>query len=125
MKLRNKPVAGRLLASAILSLALMQGTAFAQATKSSDKNMNSAAQNDSTRSLPQQIRDKLKTQGYSDVKVVPGSFIVSAKDKEGDPVTMVIGPHSTAVFTTVSIDSAPTTGSGQTDSSNQKNSSNK
>lgn len=125
MKLWNEPTMGRLLASAVLSLALMQGAAFAQANKSSDKAMNSTAQNESSRSLPQQIRDKLKSQGYSDVKIVPGSYIVGAKDKDGDPVTMVIGPHSTAVFTTVSADSASTTGSGQSDSSNQKNSSSK
>lgn len=133
MKLWNEPMTGRLLASAVLSLALMQGAAFAQANKSSDKAMNSTAQNQSAQSLPQQIRDKLKSQGYSDVKVVPGSYIVGAKDKDGDPVTMVIGPHSTAVFTTVSTDSASTTGgdsasttgSGQSDSSNQKNSSSK
>jgi hypothetical protein len=52
-----------------------------------------------THSIPQEIRDKLKAEGFSDVKVVPGSYLVSAKDKNGDPVTMIIGPNSMTMFT--------------------------
>src|SRR3569833_3808112 len=44
--------------------------------------------------LPAQIRSKLEQDGFTDVNVVPGSFLVSAKDKGGDPVTMIIGPNS-------------------------------
>ena len=46
-----------------------------------------------------ELHKKLAEQGFSEVKIVPGSFIVTAKDKDGEPVAMVIGPHSTMVFT--------------------------
>ena len=56
------------------------------------------------RPLPQQIRSKMQNMGFSDVQVVPGSYIVTARDKDGDPVTMIIGPHSTTLFTIASAD---------------------
>jgi hypothetical protein len=37
----------------------------------------------------------------SAVKVVPSTFIVSAKDKRVEPVTMVIGPNSMMIVTQV------------------------
>ncbi len=49
--------------------------------------------------LPRTIHDKLTKQGFKDVKIVPGSYIVSAKDKNGAPVVMVIGPNSMSVVT--------------------------
>jgi hypothetical protein len=52
----------------------------------------------STQTISQELKQKLQDQGFSDVQVVPGSLIVSAKDKSGDPVTMVIGPGSMTVF---------------------------
>ena len=48
--------------------------------------------------LPQQLRQKLQNQGFTNVQIVPGSFIVSARDQSGDPVMMVIGPHSTTMI---------------------------
>ncbi len=57
------------------------------------------ADSDSSQNVPEQIRSKLTEKGYKDVKVVPGSYIVSAKDKDGAPVMMVIGPGSTSMIT--------------------------
>ena len=45
-------------------------------------------------SVPQKLREKLTADGYQDVKIVPGSYIVSAKDKDGHRVMMMIGPTS-------------------------------
>ena len=36
----------------------------------------------------------LQQSGFTDVKVMPDAFLVSAKDKSGDPVTMLINPNS-------------------------------
>lgn len=83
--------------------------------QSNDARTNNATQgNVSQQTLPQQIRQKLTNQGYTDVQVVPGSFIVNAKDKEGDPITMIIGPHSITAFTLVdaSPDNANRTNTG-------------
>jgi hypothetical protein len=44
--------------------------------------------------LPVQIKQKLQSAGYSDVNVMPTSFVVQAKDKQGDPVEILITPHS-------------------------------
>jgi hypothetical protein len=44
--------------------------------------------------LRQQLQDKLSKAGFTDIKVMPSSFYVQAKDKKGDPVAMVIGPDS-------------------------------
>ena len=63
---------------------------------SSNGNAQQTSQN-----LPQEISAKLKDDGFTDVKVVPGSFIVSAKDKRGEPVTMMIGPNSMMMVTQV------------------------
>ena len=46
-----------------------------------------------------ELHKKVAEQGFSEVKIVPGSFIVTAKDKDGEPVAMLIGPNSTMVFT--------------------------
>jgi hypothetical protein len=101
----------RLLAATVLAAGLLQGTAFAQdnSAKSSDA---TSATTENAQTLPQELADKLKDQGFTDIKVVPGSFIVSAKDKNGDPVGMVIGPHSMTMFAAISAHNKSTTGSG-------------
>ena len=65
-----------------------------------------------TQNLPSEIRAKLQQDGFTNVKIVPGSFLVSAKDKNGDPVTMVIGPNSMMMLTEVPNSNTATTGGG-------------
>jgi hypothetical protein len=100
----------RLLAATVLAAGLLQGTAFAQDNSAKSSDTGATAENAQT--LPQELADKLKDQGFTDIKVVPGSFIVSAKDKNGDPVGMVIGPHSMTMFAAISAHDKSTTGSG-------------
>jgi Peptidase propeptide and YPEB domain len=52
---------------------------------------------DPNQSVPQKIRERLTAEGYQDVQVAAGSYVVSAKDKGGHRVMMVIGPTSTTV----------------------------
>lgn len=103
-------MSGRLIASSLLVLAALQAPALAQGSSSQPTSQNSQANNQSSQPLPQEIKQKLQKQGFSDISVVPGSFIVSAKDSNKDPVMMVIGPHSLAMFTQVSAQ-GQTTGS--------------
>lgn len=42
----------------------------------------------------QQIMTGMQKDGFTDVMVQPGSFLVRAKDKSGAPVTMLIDPDS-------------------------------
>jgi hypothetical protein len=44
--------------------------------------------------MRQQIVGNLKQSGFTNVKVMPDSFLVQAKDKSGNPMTMLIGPNS-------------------------------
>ena len=102
----------RLLATTALAVFVMQGAALA--ADSSVKNDSAKqSQTQAANNLPQQIKQDLKDDGFTDVKVVPGSYVVSAKDKRGNAVTMFIGPHS---YTMVkSIDGDNTTGSAAND----------
>jgi PRC-barrel domain len=49
----------------------------------------------------QQVMTNLQQSGFTDVKVLPDSFLVHAKDRSGNPVTMFIGPNSFDEVTTV------------------------
>lgn len=84
---------GRILTCTLLSIGLVDA-AFAQPMAPEAQTPEQIAQR-----VPQQIRDKLTEQGFTDVQVIPGSFLVSAKDKNGNPVRMLIGPNSTSVLT--------------------------
>jgi hypothetical protein len=72
----------RTILPALAALALGSGAAWAQ-SKDVDPNQ-----------VPDKIREKLSAEGYQDVKVAPGSYVVSAKDKDGNRVVMLIGPTS-------------------------------
>ncbi len=75
------------------------GSAFAQSASSPPSSAQTqAAQGATQQPLPQKIQQKLAAHGFTDIKVVPEGYIVTAKDKDGDPVTMVIGPNSIAMF---------------------------
>jgi hypothetical protein len=76
----------RFLLTAAISAALAQA-AFAQGNNSPQDMQNNAP-------IPQEIKQKLQSAGYSDVKVMPTSFFVQAKDQQGDPVEILITPHS-------------------------------
>ena len=53
--------------------------------------------------LRQDLADSLKKSGFTDVKVVPDSFFVQAKDKSGNPISMLISPNSVTEMTNVPI----------------------
>jgi len=91
-----------LVAAAILTT--VSSAALAQAT-----NPNSSAPPASATTKPQagasslrqQLTNSLQQSGFTNIKVVPDSFLVQANDKSGNPVTMFIGPDSATEFTTV------------------------
>jgi len=49
-------------------------------------------------SVPDKIREKLSSDGYKDITVMPTSYAVSATDKEGKPVLLLIGPTSSTTL---------------------------
>lgn len=55
-------------------------------------------------SLRAQLKQNLSKSGFTDIKIMPSSFYVQAKNKKGEPVAMVIGPDT---FTAVTKIKAP------------------
>jgi hypothetical protein len=117
MKILTFVAAGLLVSTAALAQSDGQSGDRASGTQTSQ---GTAAENQANAplhgaDLRKQMRDNLQSEGFSDVKIVPDSFLVQAKDKSGHPVTMFINP--TSMTEIVSEGSAPV--SGMTSSANE------
>ena len=44
--------------------------------------------------MSQKLRDDLTKAGFTNITIMPSSFLVRAKDSQGNPVMMVINPDS-------------------------------
>lgn len=96
---------------------LMAGLAAATAASAADagpavQNGQAMAAADQlpTMNMRQQLQDQLTKAGFTDVTVMPSSFYVHAKDKQGDPVAMVIGPEGFTEVAEVPIKTAAGSG---------------
>ena len=49
--------------------------------------------------LSQKLRDDVAKAGFTDIKIMPSSFLVRAKDSQGNPVMMVVNPDSVTEVT--------------------------
>lgn len=103
----------RILTIAAAAICFSQ-TAFAQSSMTSSSTPPSAASAQKPQSLPQEIRQKLQRDGFTNIRVVPSSFLIQAKDKDGDPVTMMIGPNSMTMLTRVDSGNSTTGDSSST-----------
>ena len=88
----------RLMIPACASLALLSGAALAQAPTQNGAQNNKGMSDEAIQHGPQKLREKFAADGYTDVKIAPGSYVVSAKDKDGNNVVMMIGPNSMTVM---------------------------
>jgi len=80
-----------LLAPMLLVFALSQ-TALSQSTNQPDQNL---------QALPAQLQKTLQDAGLTDIQIVPHSFLVRAKDRDGHLVMMVINPDSIMAVTEI------------------------
>jgi hypothetical protein len=55
---------------------------------------NAAPNAQSPAHISQRLRHDLSKAGFTDIKIMPSSFLVRAKDSQGNPVMMVINPDS-------------------------------
>jgi hypothetical protein len=53
------------------------------------------------KTISARLRQSLTQAGFTDVHVMPESFLVRAKDKDGNPVMMVVNPDSVTSVTAV------------------------
>jgi hypothetical protein len=84
-------------AIAAVSLFALPALAATPTTKDSSN----AAPPDTTQ-IEQQLHQDLSKAGYTDIKIMPGSFLVQAKDKQGNETEMMISPHSMTEVTAMS-----------------------
>lgn len=80
--------------------ALIAAAALLTAPAALAQTANSNPANQNEQSMRQQIQADLQNAGFSDVKVMPESFLVRAKDKSGNPILMVVNPGSETALTT-------------------------
>jgi hypothetical protein len=93
------------------------GVAFSQPTPNQPAPNPSAkdqgTQNPTKQPIQQQVQNNLTQAGYTDIKIMPESFLVRAKDKSGNPVMMVINPDSVTEITDLGPRSSNNTTTGQ------------
>jgi hypothetical protein len=53
---------------------------------------------DATQAIQQRIQARLASAGFTEIQMVPNSFLISAKDKDGRSVTMMASPSSITKF---------------------------
>lgn len=75
---------------------------------------NSADQPNSNQRLGPNLRNMLQKSGYTDIRVAPTSFMVHAKDSDGNAVVMSISPDTFTEVTDMNASSGSTTGSATT-----------
>ncbi len=107
-----------------LALALPAAAQSTQSQSSGNSTVQSgqqgSQQSQNTMHVRQQVKQDLQQAGFTNVQVMPESFLVRAKDKEGRPVMMVINPNSITAVTAMATPSQSGSGqnSGQSSSSN-------
>ena len=84
--------------SMIITAALLAGVSSAALAQSNSHSTTGASNGSSN--LRQEVTANLQQSGFSNVKVVPDSFLVQANDKSGNAVTMFITPNSMTEVTT-------------------------
>lgn len=101
---------------AVVALLATSSTFALAQTASTDR----APQN--THNLQQQITSNLQQSGFTNVHVMPDSFLVQANDKAGNPVTMFITPDSMTEVTNVGMTNGGSVGTNAGQHSQQNGS---
>ncbi len=99
-----------------LALALTGAASAQSSTHTGSAGTTNAASSSGTQNpaaIRQQIQTDLSQAGFTDIKMMPESFLVRAKDKRGNPVMMVINPDSVTASTEIPGQGKQTTGKGQ------------
>src|SRR6202034_3798141 len=82
------------------ALALVPSVAMAQTpnspvnTPAAQTSNQNSTQNSASGSLRGHVQDMLQSSGFTDIRMMPSSFMIRAKDKDGNPVVMSVSPDS-------------------------------
>ena len=99
----------------------MAATATNPAPTKSASDQNAAPNAQTPTHIGQRLRNDLAKAGFTDIKIMPSSFLVRAKDSQGNPVMLVINPDSMTEVTEAPVSGAmkgDTTGSPSTGTTN-------
>jgi hypothetical protein len=99
----------RILASAVVAAAFCgpvlaappSGSTMGSSPGTNGTSMTGQANNPTVPNIGAKLRKSLASAGFTDVRVMPESFLVHAKDSDGNPVMMVVNPDSVAAVTAV------------------------
>ncbi len=105
----------RIALAAAMTLSVM-GAAFAQSSGSAGTSSDASGQGKGN--IRQQVQASLKQSGFTDIKIMPESFLVRAKDPQGRPVMMVINPDSVTAVTDLSAAGSAARGNSSAGSTN-------
>jgi hypothetical protein len=86
----------RLFISSALAMLALSATAPAFAKTSDDATP--APSTTEKAPITDQLRARLTADGYKDITILPTTYAVSATDKAGKPVLLLIGPGSSTVL---------------------------
>ncbi len=88
----------KLLAAVLLSTAFAL-PALAQSTSLNQGGDSSSTNSQNTAALRQKIKTDLQQAGFTNVQVMPQSFLIRAHDKQDRPVMMIINPDGVTAIT--------------------------
>jgi len=82
------------------------GSQSSQSSGNSNASNNASGDSNPMKSLNQhslraQLKQNLSNSGFTDIKIIPSSFYIQAKNKKGEPVAMVIGPDTFTAVTEI------------------------
>ncbi len=97
-----------ILLASVAILALSQ-VASAQNTNNTQTS-NTSTQTAAKQGLRANLKNMLQKSGYTDIRVAPSSFMIRAKDSDGNSVVMSISPDSFSELTAIGTPDASTTG---------------
>ena len=89
---------------------VLSQAAMAQTTNNAAND--SAGQSTSNQHMRANLKNMLEKSGYKDIRVAPTSFVVHAKDSDGNPVVMTVSPDSFTEVTDINSSGGATTGNG-------------
>ena len=109
-----------ILRASVAVLALSQVASAQNANNNQPPNtatQSATTQSASKQHLASDLKNMLQKAGYTDIRVAPSSFMVRAKDTDGNPVVMSVSPDSFTELTTVGAADSSTTGAINSNSS--------
>ena len=104
----------KFIAATVLAASFALPAAAQSNNSASNGTSSSSTSSQSNVAVQQKIKSDLQQQGFTQVQVMPESFLVRAHDKQNRPVLMVINPDSVTAVTQVA--APPGSGSGQSSS---------